>query len=129
MSEFQLGDRVRLLSEAHDGNEELHQGFLGTIVEGRQLSSMYLVAWDIETEEAECNDYRAHDVGLPYEEYQNRLWNIDDDHLELVHSKFPAFRKQKSKEAIRAYRIAKKIYELDMKWRIKQDAKANCIPV
>jgi len=125
------GDRVRLLCDFPDGNGDLTKGEQGTVL--RQNDHWTTVLWDKSTSAAYCNndeimeyfpetwdDDDEWEATSEHSQYEGRIWHVNTRDLEII-TPYPPFRKQKRGERKKMYKIAKKIYELDMKWTYRNE--------
>lgn len=127
---FKVGTRVILIKNYPDGNESLIYGDTGTVI-SNDGSLTVLIRWDKKTLDAISNDWLCEEYAnesYSVEDLQERLWWVSMEEVCKI-PKYPPFRKQKRGERILEYRITKKIYELDMRFKEKHDAKTNSVSV
>lgn len=134
---FKVGNRVVLIKEHPDENEELLLGDTGTVLKISDRFNTLLVRWDKSTSAANGNNHLIEDyydvyTNAPdnpeeyndtYYEHTGHLWYTYSHEIKVSFS--IEFREQKRSETQLAYKIARKIAELDYKWKEKQSAKAG----
>ena len=134
---FKVQDQVKLLVDNPEGNGNLLRSSLGTIIDVNPDSITYLVCWEDFTSNATVNDknikYYASildpeekNTADLFDIYSGHLWWVKQNQIEKLGGPF-LFRKKKRTEPQLEYKLAKKIYELDFKWKEKQNAKTNSL--
>lgn len=131
------GQRIRTTVNEVDGNSGLPLGSEGVILRiYDELSDVdCLILFDKATWQAEVNDDEIEEIfpdTYNYDEdertdewysYSGRLWYVNYNDIESVHP-WPNFRNKKRNETKKHYDLCKKIYELDMKWKIRHENKS-----
>lgn len=135
---IKIGDRVILITNNPDDQENLHVGSKGTII--AITFDRYLVRWDDELEGATGNNRLISDYFPVFDntedEYRrnynelygyhcNHLWYVDKQDIKKILTN--NFRKKRKEESELEYKIATKINELDLKWKEKQNAKTSTL--